>query len=151
MDQHRIVPHDQWIAARRDFLAKEKEFTRLRDELSRERRELPWERVEKTYVFDGPGGSMDRGYARGPERALMSALLFDGLQSYVSYVVAGTERVRSKYREAFNWVNKRGSEYVFSFDSVCEALGIDPDFLRYGLLNACNSRLFDWGRSRRNF
>ncbi|MEZ5833212.1 MAG: thioredoxin family protein [Dongiaceae bacterium] len=56
MDQHRIVPHDQWIAARRDFLAKEKEFTRLRDELSRERRELPWERVEKNYVFDGPSG-----------------------------------------------------------------------------------------------
>ncbi len=56
MDQHRIVPHDQWIAARRDFLAKEKEFTRLRDELSRQRRELPWEKVEKAYVFDGPGG-----------------------------------------------------------------------------------------------
>jgi predicted dithiol-disulfide oxidoreductase (DUF899 family) len=53
---HRIVSHDEWIAARRDFLAKEKEFTRLRDELSRQRRELPWERVEKTYVFDGPNG-----------------------------------------------------------------------------------------------
>jgi predicted dithiol-disulfide oxidoreductase (DUF899 family) len=53
---HRIVSHDEWIAARRDFLAKEKEFTRLRDELSRQRRELPWERVDKTYVFDGPNG-----------------------------------------------------------------------------------------------
>lgn len=61
MDQHRIVPHDQWIAARREFLAKEKEFTRLRDELSRERRALPWERVEKTYVFDGPDGKESLG------------------------------------------------------------------------------------------
>jgi len=53
---HRVVPHDEWLAARKAFLAKEKEFTHLRDELSRQRRELPWEKVEKTYVFDGPRG-----------------------------------------------------------------------------------------------
>jgi predicted dithiol-disulfide oxidoreductase (DUF899 family) len=53
---HKTVSHDEWIEARRQFLAKEKEFTRLRDELSRQRRELPWERVEKPYVFEGPRG-----------------------------------------------------------------------------------------------
>ncbi|HTT37779.1 MAG TPA: thioredoxin family protein [Burkholderiales bacterium] len=56
MTDHQIVTHDEWISARRRFLAKEKEFTRLRDELSRERRELPWERVEKEYVFEGENG-----------------------------------------------------------------------------------------------
>jgi len=55
-ENHAVVAHDQWIAARKAFLAKEKEFTRLRDELSRQRRELPWELVEKPYVFDGPSG-----------------------------------------------------------------------------------------------
>lgn len=54
--QHRIVSHEQWVEARKQFLAREKEFTRLRDELSRQRRELPWERVEKTYTFDTPEG-----------------------------------------------------------------------------------------------
>jgi predicted dithiol-disulfide oxidoreductase (DUF899 family) len=53
---HAAVPHDQWIAARQALLAKEKEFTRQRDAISQARRDLPWERVEKTYVFDGPGG-----------------------------------------------------------------------------------------------
>ncbi len=53
---HAVVPHDEWIAARKTLLAKEKAFTRLRDELAQERRSLPWERVEKTYVFEGPGG-----------------------------------------------------------------------------------------------
>ena len=53
---HKVVPPDQWLAARKELLRKEKEFTRLRDELSRERRELPWEKVEKQYVFDGPNG-----------------------------------------------------------------------------------------------
>jgi len=51
-----IVSREEWIDARRRFLAKEKEFQRLRDELSRERRELPWERVIKPYVFEGAAG-----------------------------------------------------------------------------------------------
>ena len=40
----KVVSHNEWVAARKQHLAKEKEFTRLRDELSRQRRELPWER-----------------------------------------------------------------------------------------------------------
>jgi len=56
VQEHKVVSHDEWIAARKEFVEKEKEFTRLRDELSRQRRELPWEKVEKQYVFDGPGG-----------------------------------------------------------------------------------------------
>ena len=53
---HKVVSSEQWLAARKSFLAKEKEFTRLRDELARERRELPWVKVEKSYTFDGPEG-----------------------------------------------------------------------------------------------
>jgi predicted dithiol-disulfide oxidoreductase (DUF899 family) len=54
---HKIVSHDEWLAARKAFLVKEKEFTRLRDELSRERRELPWEKVEKDYRFETLAGA----------------------------------------------------------------------------------------------
>jgi predicted dithiol-disulfide oxidoreductase (DUF899 family) len=56
MAAHKVVTHDEWLAARKKHLAKEKEFTRLRDQLSRERRGLPWERVEKEYVFEGENG-----------------------------------------------------------------------------------------------
>ncbi len=56
MNEPRIVSHDDWIAARKELLAQEKELTRQRDRLSRRVRDLPWERVEKDYVFDGPGG-----------------------------------------------------------------------------------------------
>src|SRR5438309_3497905 len=52
----RVVSQAEWLAARKELLGKEKEFTRLRDELTRQRRELPWEKVEKKYVFEGPGG-----------------------------------------------------------------------------------------------
>jgi predicted dithiol-disulfide oxidoreductase (DUF899 family) len=56
MTTHRVVSHDEWVAARKAHLADEKEFTRLRDRLSRERRELPWELVEEEYVFEGENG-----------------------------------------------------------------------------------------------
>jgi predicted dithiol-disulfide oxidoreductase (DUF899 family) len=51
-----IVSSSEWVAARKQLLQKEKEFTRLRDQLSAERRALPWTRIDKDYVFDGPGG-----------------------------------------------------------------------------------------------
>ena len=56
MTEHAVVNHEEWVAARRQFLAREKEFTRLRDELSAERRALPWERVEKNYLFESERG-----------------------------------------------------------------------------------------------
>jgi predicted dithiol-disulfide oxidoreductase (DUF899 family) len=53
---HEVVSKEDWLAARKELLAREKEFSRLRDELSRQCRQLPWERVEKDYVFEGPAG-----------------------------------------------------------------------------------------------
>ncbi len=47
---HKIVSREEWIAARRELLAKEKAATRLRDELSAERRKLPWVKIEKNYL-----------------------------------------------------------------------------------------------------
>ena len=54
--QHKVVSRDEWVAARKAFLAEEKEFTKARDRLSERRRELPWVEVDKAYVFDGPSG-----------------------------------------------------------------------------------------------
>jgi len=56
MVQHKVVPHEKWLAARKRLLRKEKEFTHLRDRLTQQRRDLPWEPVEKEYVFEGPKG-----------------------------------------------------------------------------------------------
>lgn len=56
IEDHPVVPHEEWLAARTAFLAKEKEFTQLRDELNRQRRELPWEIVDREYVFEGAEG-----------------------------------------------------------------------------------------------
>jgi predicted dithiol-disulfide oxidoreductase (DUF899 family) len=57
MSTHRIVPREEWLAARAALLEREKEHTRMGDELARQRRELPWIRVEQRYTLltaDGP-------------------------------------------------------------------------------------------------
>ncbi len=54
--EHKVVPHKEWLAARKRLLVQEKKLSKLRDQLARHRRELPWEKVEKEYVFDGPEG-----------------------------------------------------------------------------------------------
>lgn len=61
MTTPRIVSQEEWLKARKAFLAKEKEFTRARDELARLRRELPWAKVEKPYSFDAAEGRVSLG------------------------------------------------------------------------------------------
>lgn len=55
-DHHRVVPHQEWLAARIELLKAEKDFTKLRDKLTQQRRELPWEKVDKEYAFEGAKG-----------------------------------------------------------------------------------------------
>jgi predicted dithiol-disulfide oxidoreductase (DUF899 family) len=54
--QHKVVPREQWLAARKEHLLHEKAFTRERDKLSAERRALPWVKIDKPYSFEGPDG-----------------------------------------------------------------------------------------------
>src|SRR5688500_8762418 len=54
--EHRIVSHDEWVAARKELLAKEKELSRQLDAVSAARRALAMEKVTKEYTFEGPGG-----------------------------------------------------------------------------------------------
>ena len=54
---HQVISREEWLAARKRLLEKEKELTRMRDDVSRQRRELPWVRIEKDYIFEGPGGA----------------------------------------------------------------------------------------------
>jgi predicted dithiol-disulfide oxidoreductase (DUF899 family) len=73
MKHPKVVSAAEWLAARKDLLAREKEFTRQRDALSAARRQLPSVKVEKQYVFDG---------AKGKETL---ADLFDGRSQLIVY------------------------------------------------------------------
>ncbi|MEQ9606850.1 MAG: thioredoxin family protein [Kiloniellaceae bacterium] len=58
---HPVVSRAEWLKARSLHLEAEKALTRQRDKLFEARRALPWVRVEKDYVFEGPGGPVSLG------------------------------------------------------------------------------------------
>jgi predicted dithiol-disulfide oxidoreductase (DUF899 family) len=142
---HKIVSGDEWLAARKELLAKEKQLTRLRDELARERRELPWAEVTKTYVFDTPNGkeSLSDLFA-GRSQLIVDHFMFgpdwqegcpscsfwadtyDGVVVHVehrdaSFVVVSRapidklEAYRKRMGWRFKWVSSLGSDFNSDF------------------------------------
>ena len=73
MDTTRVVSPDEWLAARKELLAREKEATHAKDAVDAARQDLPVTEVTKGYEFTGPGG----------RRSL--AELFDGRRQLITY------------------------------------------------------------------
>ncbi len=88
------------------------------------------------------------GYAHGPERALMLALLFDAVQLLLAGRTLNRTTDTLAFREAQSWLMSDDHDYVFSFRNVCEALGINSAYLRLGILNAFHTRQFRQMRKR---
>ena len=141
MESHKVVSHDEWIAARKAYLADEKAFPRARDEFARKRRELPWEKIEKTYLFDGPNGKesladlfggksqlivyhfmLGPGWEQGCPSCSYLADHFDGAaihlaQRDVSFVVVSRaplpeiETFQKRMGWKFKWLSSFGSDF----------------------------------------
>ncbi len=71
MNLSMVVLQDEWLAARKELLAKEKELTRARDTLRAARRALPMVEIEKTYTFEGPDGAVTLKELFGGRRQLI--------------------------------------------------------------------------------
>ena len=52
----RVVPAAEWVVARRELQAAEEEAVRTLEQIASRRREMPAIKIEKNYVFEGPGG-----------------------------------------------------------------------------------------------
>jgi predicted dithiol-disulfide oxidoreductase (DUF899 family) len=78
MDHPKVVSRAEWLVARKALLEKEKAATRQRDALAAERRALPMVKVEKDYVFDGPGGKRSlRDLFEGKRQLIVYHFMFD--------------------------------------------------------------------------
>jgi predicted dithiol-disulfide oxidoreductase (DUF899 family) len=144
-ENHVVVSQEEWLEARKEFLAEEKKLTRLRDELSRKRRALPWVRVEKNYVFNGPDGKETLAdlfdgrsqlvvyhFMFGPEwgvgcpRCSMGADHFDRsvihlAQRDVTLLAISRapfpeiDAFRKRMGWGFNWVSSYGSDFNYDY------------------------------------
>jgi hypothetical protein len=68
-----------------------------------------------------------------PEKALLLAILEDGVRTFQDNLFAEAGKKRALLDEAREWLFSDGFEHVFSFNSVCSSLGLDPGYIRRGL------------------
>lgn len=76
-----------------------------------------------------------RTHPAAPERRLMAAVLEDAVATLTTDQRRCSRRQRREFDETMRWVVDRSDKgWVFSFINVCDSLGLDPAFLRAGLL-----------------
>ena len=67
------------------------------------------------------------------ERLLMLAVLEDAVDCYQKYAHARDPRGRQMFDEAREWVTSADRAWLFSFENVCDTLGISAEYVRRGL------------------
>jgi hypothetical protein len=68
------------------------------------------------------------------ETRLMLAVLEDAVACFQKYVLARDGKGREMFRQAEEWIVAEESAWLFSFDNISEALGLNPAYLRQGLM-----------------
>jgi hypothetical protein len=68
------------------------------------------------------------------EKRLMLAVLQDAVECYQKYLVARRGKDKNLFSEAEAWILERDQLSAFSFDNVCDSLGLAPNYVRAGLL-----------------
>jgi hypothetical protein len=71
-----------------------------------------------------------------PEKMLMLAVLEDGVICFQKYISTRDEKEKRLLSEAEEWLlmEQNGEDWLFSFDNVCETLGLNSGYIREGLL-----------------
>ncbi len=71
-----------------------------------------------------------------PEKSLLAAILEDAVQEYRKYSQAHDPDGKKRFREAEEWIMCGGNDWIFSFENVCDLLGLAPEYVRRGLREA---------------
>lgn len=68
------------------------------------------------------------------EHRLLVAIMQDAIECFQKHLHARDSKRRQLYLEAEAWINAENDDGTFSFDNVCDLLGMSPEYLRQGLL-----------------
>jgi len=86
---------------------------------------------------------------RDAEQELMLAVLEDAITCFQVHFAARDKIKTRLFREAEDWIlQQEKSNWLFSFDNVCETLGLNPGYIREGLLHWRDHRLRERDRIR---
>jgi hypothetical protein len=68
-----------------------------------------------------------------PEHRLMLAVLEDAVRAYQTGCASDGGERRLHFRETADWFASDDTEWPFSFVTICQHLGIEPEYVRAGL------------------
>lgn len=68
-----------------------------------------------------------------PEKRLMLAVLEDAIATFQRYALSDTPRNRRLAEEVEEWASGTEGEWPFSFLNICQALDLEPEYLRTGM------------------
>jgi hypothetical protein len=69
-----------------------------------------------------------------PEKRLALAVLEDAIACFQKYLTARDGKGKTLFREAEEWILEEKSDWLFSFENICEILGFNPQYIRRGLI-----------------
>jgi hypothetical protein len=64
----------------------------------------------------------------------MLAVLESAVEDFQKYVLARKPSGKKLFQQAEAWFLEKDSDELFSFENICETLGLHPDPIRKGLL-----------------
>lgn len=67
---------------------------------------------------------------RDPERRLRLAVLEDAIRYFQRYAGSTDGREQALYEDAVEWLSSRDRTEPYSFENVCDVLGLDADYVR---------------------
>jgi len=69
-----------------------------------------------------------------PEEKLMLAVLEDAIFCFQKYLFARDIKGKRLFQEAQDWILEEDKGWPFSFENICEVLGLSPGYVRQGLM-----------------
>lgn len=84
-------------------------------------------------VDRGIVGRLSKKHIREEEEKLMLAVLAIAIEDFQRNVLARNEVERKLFQEAEEWILEKNSDWLFSFENICDALELNPDYIRRGL------------------
>ena len=76
-----------------------------------------------------------RSPSKEPELMLMAAVLEDAVSCLSMKMRRATARQRKQIEDARHWLAAEDeNDWIFSFKNICDAMGINPNYLRRGLM-----------------
>jgi hypothetical protein len=68
-----------------------------------------------------------------PEKRLMLAVLEDAVGTFQKFATASGRRGRRLFAEAEEWFSSEDTAWPFAFRNICQALSLEPSYIRSGL------------------